>query len=116
GGAVAPRPGVPLAAELAAVLSSPAPYLLAAAGLSGALLYGAGLQRGTAVVVEAPLVAVELVVPAAGLVLLGEPVPSGWSLVLAVCGFAAALVGAWGLTRAAAEPFHQRVRRTPRSR
>ncbi len=101
GKAVAPLPGVPLAAELGAVLSSPAPYLLAAAGLSGALLYGAGLQRGTVVAVEAPLVAVELVAPAAvGLALLGEPVPAGWPLALAVCGFAAALVGAWGLTHA----------------
>jgi hypothetical protein len=105
GKTIAPTPGMPLVPQLIAALGGLTPYLLVAAALSGALLFSAGLQRGPVVAVEAPAVAVDLMLPAfVGVVLLGEHLPHGWNLALAVGGFAAALIGAWGLAQDPAAP------------
>ena len=100
GKAVAPLPGRPLADQLGGLLRTPAPYLVVAAGAAAALLYATGLQRGQVVAVEAPLVAVELILPAAlGITVLGESLPGGWRLPLAIAGLLTALAGSLLLTR-----------------
>jgi hypothetical protein len=100
GKAVAPLPGRPLADQLGGLLRTPAPYLVVAAGAAAALLYATGLQRGQVVAVEAPLVAVELILPAAlGITVLGESLPGGWRLPLAIAGRLTALAGSLLLAR-----------------
>lgn len=94
GKAVAPLPGRPLVDQVGGLLRTPAPYLLVLAGAAAALLYATGLQRGQVVAVEAPLVAVELILPAAlGIAVLGESLPGGWRLPLAFAGVLTALAG-----------------------
>lgn len=93
--AVAPAAGQGTVAAVAAALTSPAAYLLAAAGVLATLLYATGLQRGSVVAVDAPLVAAELILPTVlGLFLLGEPLPAGLALVATAAGFLGAATGA----------------------
>ncbi len=83
----------------AALLTDPAAYGLAVAGLVALLTYATALQRGSVTQATAPLVVGETVVPAAvGVFMLGDESRPGWGWVAAV-GFVLAVAGAVSLSR-----------------
>lgn len=85
--------------EVGPLLSSPATYALAVAGVVAMLTYSIALQRGSVTEATAPLVVGETVVPAlVGLLLLGDQTRPGWGGVACV-GFVLAVAGALSLAR-----------------
>jgi hypothetical protein len=87
------------------ILTSPASYAMALAGLSGLLLYATALQRGSVTVVSASAVVGQTLVPSvAGWLVLGDQVRPGAGQI-AVLGFGLAVSGAVALARHA-EPYH----------
>ena len=85
--------------QVGTLLSSPATYALAIAGVLGMLTYSIALQRGSVTQATAPLVVGETVVPAlVGILMLGDAPRQGWGWV-AVTGFVLAVAGAVSLSR-----------------
>lgn len=88
--------------ELAALAGEPSPWVLAALGVLGTLLYLWALTMGNAGAVLAVLSVTEVVLPgAAGVVLLGDDVRPGWWLPC-LLGLCVALVGTTVLARSPA--------------
>jgi drug/metabolite transporter (DMT)-like permease len=81
------------------VVTDPALYAMALAGILGMLLYAMALQRGTVTAVTASMVVAETVIPAVvGLALLGDR-PRHGDAGLAALGFVLAVSGAVALAR-----------------
>jgi drug/metabolite transporter (DMT)-like permease len=82
-----------------ALVTDPAVYALALAGVIGTLLYAGALQRGSVTTASAMTVVGQTVVPAlAGWLFLGDSVRAGFGPP-AVAGFLLAVTGAVGLAR-----------------
>ncbi|WP_123370654.1 hypothetical protein [Cellulomonas sp. PhB150] len=81
------------------LLTSPATYALAIAGVLALLTYSTALQRGSVTQATAPLVVGETVAPAiVGVLVLGDHTRPGWAGV-AIAGFVLAVGGAVALAR-----------------
>jgi len=88
-----------LPGDLSALLTSPATYALAVAGIVAMLSYSIALQRGSVTQATAPLVVGETVAPAlVGILLLGDHTRPGWGWV-ALLGFVVSVGGAISLAR-----------------
>ncbi|HEX5114603.1 MAG TPA: hypothetical protein VFW65_05325 [Pseudonocardiaceae bacterium] len=81
------------------LISDPATYAVAIAGVTGGWLYASAMQRGSVVAATAVVLLGETVPPAViGLLFLGDHTRAGW-LPAAGLGFAVALIGALLLAR-----------------
>lgn len=80
------------------LVSSPFPYVLAAAGSTAYVVYSAAMQKGSVTTATAAMVVTQTVVPALAGLALGDEVRAGL-LPLAAAGFVLALAGALGLAR-----------------
>ncbi|ROS42931.1 hypothetical protein EDD35_5332 [Amycolatopsis thermoflava] len=87
------------ATGVTAVLTDPAAYALAAAGVLAMLFYASALQRGSVTTATALMVVGETVVPSLiGVVMLGDSTRAGFAPV-AVAGFVVAVAAALALAR-----------------
>ena len=85
--------------SIVAVLTDPAAYTIAGAGIVGMVFYASALQCGSVTTATALMVVGETVLPSViGVVALGDATRPGFALV-AVAGFALAVVSALALTR-----------------
>lgn len=85
--------------SVGALLSDPATYTIACAGILAMLFYASALQRGSVTTATALMVIGETVLPSLiGVLALGDTTRSGFAI-LAVAGFALAVVAALALAR-----------------
>jgi drug/metabolite transporter (DMT)-like permease len=87
------------------VVTNPLAWALAAFGVLGMLLFASALQRGSVTVASALMFTIEVVLASiVGFVALGDVVPSGIALVLALVGVALSLGGAIVLSEFGEQP------------